>query len=261
MTDQKDDQYDVVDPATLPDSDPGDEADLKDEGDEEQPEPVIGTPVADDRDDAPDADDAEAEPAARPAAQPQQKVETRRPVVESDEVAASTDAALDPRSFLDEELAAKMVEIVRRQDAEIARLREMLDGAGIVAPREQAVSRIGEKFPDVFGAKGSPPSDEQSEARSRLVEAADVVRTTYARRGKPVPGWDEALGVAMSVEFPDLAAKARDLEARARKRESQRLARPAARESGMSPEERATRAARKFMLENSAFLAEVPDLG
>lgn len=257
MTDEtnepKDDAYDVVDPAAAePEADPGDEDDAP-----EQPPPVIGDPPEDDDDE----DDDGVEEPSRPAVAKADAaaVEPRKPVVESDSIADSTEAALDPRAFLDEELATKIVEIVRRQDAEIARLRQMLDGAGIVAPREQAVLKVGERFPDVFGGKGSPTA-EQSEARSRLVEAADVVRTTYARRGKPVPGWDQALSVAMSVEFPDLAAKARELDSRSRKRETQRLARPAARETSTSPEERATRAARKFMLENSAFLSQVPSL-
>jgi hypothetical protein len=231
----EDNPYDVVDPATR-DSDPGDENDA---------EPAV-------------------EEAAEPEAQPEAKepaAPTKKPIAEPevDSGEGEADGLPDHRKFLDEELAEQVFGIVRQQAKQIARLQEMLNGAGIMAPMEAAVSKAGDMFPDVFG-KGSSPSAEQSEARTRLSEAAEIVRATYARRGKAAPGWDELIRVAMSVEFPELAQKAVAQQAKAVRRESQRIARPASREASLSPEERAVRAARKMMLESAAFGSSVPDL-
>lgn len=224
-------------------SDPGDESDA--------PEPEPADPAEDEESEEPDPS-SRPQPTAKAAAEPK-----REPELESAE--QGFDPAFDPRQFLDEELATKVFSVVQQQQREIARLKEMLDGAGIMAPRDAAISKVGEQFPDVFG-KGSP-SAEQSEARERLSDAADMLRSTYVKRGKAAPGWEELLRVAMSVEFPDLARKAASLDAKAARRETQRIARPASRETGLSREERAVRAARKMMLESAAFGSEVPDLG
>lgn len=230
--------YDVSDPS-LNDpawgSDPGDE---DDSATDEEAEPDRGAEDAEgeDRD---DEAVLESEPEASP-----KKVETKTEVnVEDDD----PDPDFDPKKFLDEELAAE----VAQARAEIRRLRAMLDGAGIMAPKDAAISKVGEEFPDTFG-KGTSLTGDQSEARSRLSDAADMLRQTYVKRGKQVPSWDSLLKVAMSVEFPDLSQKAEDRRVKSRKRESQRISRPTPRESDLSPTERAVRKARQMMLESAA---------
>lgn len=234
--------YDFGDPS-LADSDPGDEDDsdvLESDKDESGVEADEEVPAE------------EPEPVAeKPAPAPKRKVELDS-ADEDGEV-----PGLDPSAFLDEELAT----IVKKQASQISRLQQMIASAGIMAPKDAAISKVGEQFPDVFGGKGASPNPEQAEARQRLSEAADILRTTYVKRGKAAPGWEDLLGVAMSVEFPDLAKKAATQQAKAVRRDSQRIARPAAREASLSREERAVRAARKMMLENAAFSSQVPDLG
>jgi hypothetical protein len=227
----------------------------------------FGDPSLADRDDdesdapEPEADEADAEEAEpEPEQEPQDEKPEPAPKRKAEVDSADEDgevSAFDPSAFLDEELAT----IVRRQASQISRLEQMIASAGIMAPKDAAISKVGERFPDTFGGKGAPPSPEQAEARQRLSEAADILRTTYVKRGKAAPGWDDLLGVAMSVEFPDLARKAATQQAKAVRRDSQRIARPAARETSLSREERAVRAARKMMLENAAFSSQVPDLG
>jgi hypothetical protein len=234
----EDNPYDVSDPS-IGDSDPGDESDSQDADPpaeaEPEPEPV--------------------KEAKKPAAKPDQ-------AIAQDELESSgaPDGLPDPSSFLDDELAAKVFGFIRQQSRKIEQLEEMLGSAGIMAPREAAITKTGEMFPEVFGSKGSPLTAEQSESRTRLAEAAEIVRATYARRGKAAPAWDDLVRVAMSVEFPDLAQKAVAQQVKAVRRESQRIARPASREASLSREERAVRAARKMMLESAAFGSEVPDL-
>lgn len=240
--------YDFEDPyakdsAIADENDPGDE----DDGDEAEAE---GDGEAD-------------EPEAQAEPEPEKpKAEARKPAPEVDSAdEQADDPSLDPRAFLDEELATKVFGIISEQQRKIAKLEEMLNGAGIMAPKEASISKVGEQFPDVFGGKGASPTAEQAEARQRLSEAADILRSTYVKRGKAAPGWDDLLRVAMNVEFPDLASRAVAQQVKAKRRESQRIARPASRETSLSREERAVRAARKLMLESAAFGSEVPDLG
>ena len=234
---QQENPYDFSDPYTEQDS--GDEDDSEDE--------ETAT------DDPGDGGEEKVEEPVAPQSNSKQEVES------SDD--GPIDPSLNPQDFLDEELAAKVFGVIRQQNAQIAKLNEMLASAGIMAPRESAISKVGDQFPDVFGGKGSGTTPEQAEARQRLSEAADIVRSAYVKRGKQPPGWEEALRVAMGVEFPDLASKAASADLKAKRRESQRISRPVQRETAVSPEERAVRAARKFMLENSAFANSVPDLG
>lgn len=250
MTDENAKDDEVRDPYAsdppLGEADPGDE--------DPAPAVVPGDPPEED-------DDEEGEDVGRPTvAEPVASQERKGAVGSTRSEEPPAEAPLDPRKFLDEELATKFVEMYSEQQRKIARLEAMLDGAGIMAPQEAAVSRIGEQFPDVFGGKGTPATAEQSEARRRLSESADVLRGAYHARGRKAPGWDELMRVAMSVEFPDLATKAVAMQAKASRRESQRIARPASREVGLSPEERAVRAARKLMLESAAFADKVPSL-
>lgn len=242
--------YDFEDPyakdnAVSDENDPGDEDDGERdeaEGDGEADEP-----------------EAQSDPEPEPAKKPQPEARKQEPDVDSAD--EQTDPSLDPRAFLDEELATKVFGIISEQQRKIAKLEEMLNGAGIMAPKEASISKVGEQFPDVFGGKGASPTAEQAEARQRLSEAADILRSTYVKRGKAAPGWDDLLRVAMNVEFPDLASRAVAQQVKAKRRESQRIARPASRETSLSREERAVRAARKLMLESAAFGSEVPDLG
>ena len=240
--------YDFSDPyeKDIAEHDPGDE----DDSPRDEPE--------DDDADAGEGSEAEPEPKAA-APKPAQEARKQETKVDS-EPEQEIDPSLDPRAFLDEELATKVFGIISEQQRKIAKLEEMLNGAGIMAPKEAAISKVGEQFPDVFG-KGGSASAEQAEARERLAEAADVLRSTYVKRGKAIPGWDDLLRVAMTVEFPDLAQRAVAQQVKAKRRESQRIARPASRETSLSREERAVRAARKMMLENAAFSSEVPELG
>jgi hypothetical protein len=237
--------YDFSDPyeRDIAEHDPGDEDD---------------SAADDDEADAGEGSEAEPEPEAA-APKPAQEARKQETKVDS-EPEQEIDPSLDPRAFLDEELATKVFGIISEQQRKIAKLEEMLNGAGIMAPKEAAISKVGEQFPDVFG-KGGSASAEQAEARERLAEAADVLRSTYVKRGKAIPGWDDLLRVAMTVEFPDLAQRAVAQQVKAKRRESQRIARPASRETSLSREERAVRAARKMMLENAAFSSEVPELG
>jgi hypothetical protein len=237
--------YDFSDPyeKDIAEHDPGDEDD---------------SAADDDEADAGEGSEAEPEPEAA-APKPAQEARKQETKVDS-EPEQEIDPSLDPRAFLDEELATKVFGIISEQQRKIAKLEEMLNGAGIMAPKEAAISKVGEQFPDVFG-KGGSASAEQAEARERLAEAADVLRSTYVKRGKAIPGWDDLLRVAMTVEFPDLAQRAVAQQVKAKRRESQRIARPASRETSLSREERAVRAARKMMLENAAFSSEVPELG
>jgi hypothetical protein len=240
--------YDFEDPyakdAAITENDPGDEDDG--DGDESEAE-------GDGEADEPEAQAEEPE-------KPKPQARKPEPEVDSDEE-KTDDPSLDPRAFLDEELATKVFGIISEQQRKIAKLEEMLNGAGIMAPKEASISKVGERFPDVFGGKGASPTAEQSEARQRLSEAADILRSTYVKRGKAAPGWDDLLRVAMSVEFPDVASRAVAQEVKAKRRESQRIARPAMRETSLSREERAVRAARKLMLESAAFSSDVPELG
>ena len=225
-----DDPYDVTDPSLEDPSwgDPGDEDDSK------VTEPDRGA------DDEGDEGEADAEPESSSPPKPQK----RTVIADEDD---GPDPDFDPQKFLDEELARE----VAQARAEIKKLRAMLDGAGIVAPQEAAVAKVGKQFPDTFG-DGVSLTEEQSEARSRLTEAADVLRQTYRKRGKAAPEWDDLLKVAMSVEFPDLAQLAENARIKSKRRESQRISRPTPRESDLSPTERAVRKARQMMLENAA---------
>lgn len=235
-SESENDPYDVTDPSVNDPSwgDPGDEDDS-----ETKAEPDRGAESGGE-DDGEDDDEAEAESEPEPESKPRRKIE---PVAEDDD----PDPEFEPEKYLDEELARE----VARTRAEIKKLRAMLDGAGIVAPQEAAIAKVGKEFPDTFG-DGVSLTEEQSEARSRLTEAADVLRQTYRKRGKASPEWDDLLKVAMSVEFPDLAQRADAKRIKAKRRESQRISRPTPRESDLSPTERAVRKARQMMLENAA---------
>jgi hypothetical protein len=219
-----DNPYDVVDPYMLDqqdaaDTDPGDENDS--EGDPAEA-------------DVPEEDDVPVPAAKRP-----KKDASDEPQFGGEE--------LDLSDYLDDALASATIPEIRALKQQLAQLEEMVRVAGIRAPMDAAISKVGEQFPDTFGT-GSP-TVEQSEARNRLSEAADLVIQTYRKRGKQPPTHEAALKVAMGVEFPELARKAEQLASRSARREGQRIARPVARESDLSPEDRATRAVRQKWVE------------
>lgn len=150
---------------------------------------------------------------------------------------------IDPASFLDEDLA----KTVLQQQRLINQLMERVEAAGISDPIQGALDSVAETFPDVFGASGSLDAKQKS-ARDQLIESATTLKADYARKGKPSPGWEKLIKMAMNVDFPDLSERMTKRQTRSKRRESQRLPRPTARQSDMTPEERAVQKLREKML-------------
>lgn len=151
---------------------------------------------------------------------------------------------LNPAEYLDEDLAKH----VQYQQRQIAALMDRLNAAGISDPSVAAMDTVAEEFPDVFGAKGTRLSSDQSAAREKLSEAIEMLRSGYARSGKQIPPHDKLIRMAMNVEFPDLSESLERRQVKTKARNSQRLPRPTARMADLSPEERAVKKLREKLL-------------
>lgn len=242
----KDDPFDIRDPTREAEKEAVQEVEQEDEQESEQAE----ASVSQDDDGEADVDDATPEESDGDAEDKSEDSDESNEVVEeseSDKIRQVDpepfQGEIDPANFLDEDLA----KTVLQQQRLINQLMERVEAAGISDPIQGALESVAETFPDVFGASGSLDAKQKS-ARDQLIESATTLKADYTRKGKSSPGWEKLIKMAMNVDFPDLSERMTKRQTRSKRRESQRLPRPTARQSDMTPEERAVQKLREKML-------------
>ena len=154
-------------------------------------------------------------------------------------------------AYIDEDLA----KVTRNLMNQIEELRSELDGKQSLEAVNRQFEGLGKAYKGVFGS-GIEVSEEAAKNRTKLVEAVGVLRSGYEANGKKAPADSKLFEKALRMEFGDIEInqERQSMGKSIRKRESQLIARPSARQSSeLNPTDRAVRAIHAKMLEEDLY--------